>query len=122
MTLIAANKCSPRCSFRSGTDRGTKQLIKALEKSNEDKCQSESETQWVLVLTGETNNNPYYAKILPAKAEDESCRLVQRLHTSPHNPELYTPEGRIETAKKDKLKPVQVNSIWKIVLILHYDI
>lgn len=107
MMLSSSNKCSPRCSFRKGTDRGSKQLLKALEKSKEEKCQSESENQWVF-FTGDSNSNPYYAKILPAKAEDDSCRLVQRLHTSPHNSELYTPEGRIETARKDKLKSVQV--------------
>jgi hypothetical protein len=78
-----------------------------VEKSNEDKCHSESETQWVLVLKGEINDNPYYANTIYTEAEDDCCRLVQRLT---HNPELYTPEGRIETAKKNNLKPVKVNS------------
>ena len=81
-----------------------------MEKSNEDKCHSESETQWVLVLKGETNDNPCYANTIYAEAEDDCCRLVQRLKCCPYNPELYTPEGRIETAKKNKLKPGKVNS------------
>lgn len=94
--------------FRVG-GRGSKQLSKAIEKSNIEKEKAGDsphvEQCWVFY----TGSHPCFAKIISCATADENSVIIQPMYPSEVDPSLFVPwNGHLWVATKDKLHPVKM--------------
>ena len=83
--------------------RGSKQLSKAVEKSNEEKGLTNQEILWVYC----SGSYPCYAKVISTSISDNV--IIQPLFPVENDLTLYTlSPGHLWMAKKDKIHPIKV--------------